>query len=139
VERNQLVKQVEPLLAAVGVIDVVDEQRADEAVTELAWLGVSGEVRVDFSRQCVLSHWLPVGNVREESLADILAGSRMAETRGDRAGSSATDIRRSAATGRTRRQHLVRRLRRNRTRRCGEHGDCSCPIVAATALPPRQP
>ncbi|MDT7786687.1 MAG: hypothetical protein QOF58_5106 [Pseudonocardiales bacterium] len=98
----------------VGVIDVVDEQRVDETVAELARLGVSGEVRVDFLRQvgrgvrdqvpdlgqlcgqcgdgrvaiapdgsvwpCVFSRWLPVGNVREESLADILAGSRMTET-----------------------------------------------------------
>lgn len=29
---------------------------------------------------CVFSRWLPVGNVREESLADILAGPRMTET-----------------------------------------------------------
>nr|WP_256334475.1 SPASM domain-containing protein [Lentzea albidocapillata] len=29
---------------------------------------------------CVFSRWLSVGNVREESLADILTGSRMTET-----------------------------------------------------------
>ncbi|GAB3686571.1 radical SAM protein [Saccharopolyspora tripterygii] len=29
---------------------------------------------------CVFSRWLPVGNVRERALADILAGPRMAET-----------------------------------------------------------
>lgn len=35
----------------VGVIDVSDEQRVEEAVAELGRLGVGGEVRVDFLRQ----------------------------------------------------------------------------------------
>jgi MoaA/NifB/PqqE/SkfB family radical SAM enzyme len=98
----------------VGVIDVQDGQRVDEAREELAALGVAGEVRVDHLRQvgrgvrtmspdlsqlcgdcgrgkiavapdgsvwpCVFSRWLPVGNVRHDSLADILTGPPMAVT-----------------------------------------------------------
>jgi MoaA/NifB/PqqE/SkfB family radical SAM enzyme len=97
----------------VGVIDVQDGQRVDEARAELATLGVD-DIRVDHLRQvgrgvrtmlpdlsqlcgncglgkvavapdgsvwpCVFSRWLPVGNVRYDSLADILTGPPMAET-----------------------------------------------------------
>lgn len=98
----------------VGVIDVEDGQRVDEARRELAELGVLGEVRVDHLRQvgrgvreqapnvdqlcgnctrgtvaisptgdvwpCVFSRWLPVGNVRQEALVEIITGPRMIET-----------------------------------------------------------
>lgn len=98
----------------VGVIDVVDGQRVDQARAELATLGVVGEVRVDHLRQvgrgvrelqpsidqlcgncargkiaisptgdvwpCVFSRWLPVGNVRQDALVEIITGPRMTET-----------------------------------------------------------
>jgi MoaA/NifB/PqqE/SkfB family radical SAM enzyme len=98
----------------VGVIDIEDGQRVDQARAELTSLGVSGEIRVDRLRQvgrgvrneapdlsqlcgkcghdnlaiaadgsvwpCVFSRWLPVGNVREDALADILIGPRMTTT-----------------------------------------------------------
>ncbi|CRK60840.1 Radical SAM [Alloactinosynnema sp. L-07] len=98
----------------VGVIDVLDGQRVEQAREELAALGVTGEVRVDHLRQvgrgirkqqpslsqlcghcaqdkiavsatgdvwpCVFSRWLPVGNVRHDALADILAGPTMVTT-----------------------------------------------------------
>ncbi|SFR27340.1 Radical SAM superfamily enzyme, MoaA/NifB/PqqE/SkfB family [Lentzea waywayandensis] len=113
--RSNLVEAVRRSIPVrVGVIDVDEEQRVDEAVAQLRDLGVGGEVRIDRLRQvgrgvrdrgpdlgelcgqcgdgrvaiapdgsvwpCVFSRWLPVGNVREESLADILTGSRMTET-----------------------------------------------------------
>jgi MoaA/NifB/PqqE/SkfB family radical SAM enzyme len=98
----------------VGVIEVQDVQRVDEARIELAALGIAGEVRVDSLRQigrgvreqrpdveqlcgqcasgkvaispngevwpCVFARWLPVGNVRRDTLADILGGATMAAT-----------------------------------------------------------
>ncbi|MBM7863657.1 radical SAM/SPASM domain-containing protein [Lentzea nigeriaca] len=98
----------------VGVIEVDEGQRVEEAVAQLRAVGVGGEVRIDRLRQigrgvrdrgpglgelcgqcgdgrvaiapdgsvwpCVFSRWLPVGNVREESLVDILTGPRMTET-----------------------------------------------------------
>ncbi|WP_237774761.1 radical SAM/SPASM domain-containing protein [Actinosynnema sp. ALI-1.44] len=98
----------------VGVIDVHDGQRIEQARDELTALGVRGEVRVDHLRgvgrgagrrrpdvdqlcgqcardkvavsptgevwPCVFSRWLPVGNVRRDTLADILTGASMAET-----------------------------------------------------------
>ncbi|WP_179950841.1 radical SAM/SPASM domain-containing protein [Kibdelosporangium phytohabitans] len=98
----------------VGVIDVRDGQRVEQARTELAALGVRGEVRIDHLRgvgrgaggrrpdadqlcgqcargkvavspmgevwPCVFSRWLSVGNVRQDTLADVLAGRPMAET-----------------------------------------------------------
>lgn len=98
----------------VGVIDVEDGQRVQQAVSELAGIGVDGEIRIDHLRQigrgvrdrepdlsqlcgncgdrkiavaadgsvwpCVFSRWLPVGNVKDEALADILSGTRMIET-----------------------------------------------------------
>lgn len=98
----------------VGVIDVEDGQRVEQARAELTALGVVGEIRVDHLRQvgrgirdaqpdlsqlcghcgngkiavaadgsvwpCVFSRWLPVGNVREDALADILGGPKMVTT-----------------------------------------------------------
>ncbi|MBM7771330.1 MoaA/NifB/PqqE/SkfB family radical SAM enzyme [Actinokineospora baliensis] len=97
----------------VGLIDVADEQRVEQAREELTALGVTGEVRVDHLRQvgrgvrtvepdvsqlcghcgkgkvavapdgsvwpCVFSRWMPVGNVRQDSLAEILSGPALAE------------------------------------------------------------
>lgn len=93
----------------VGIVDVHDDQRVDEARDELASLGVR-EIGYDRLRQvsrgirnqaadvsqlcghcasgvlavspegavwpCVFSRWLPVGNVREQPLAKIVAGDR---------------------------------------------------------------
>lgn len=93
----------------VGIVDVHDDQRVDEARAELESLGVT-DIGYDRLRQvgrgvrdqvadvnqlcgncvsgvlavspqgvvwpCVFSRWLPVGNVREESLAKILTGDR---------------------------------------------------------------
>ncbi|WP_338061024.1 SPASM domain-containing protein [Lentzea albidocapillata] len=113
--RSNLVEAVRRSIPVrVGVIDVDEGHRVDEAVAQLRGLGIGGEVRVDRLRQvgrgvrdggpdlgelcgqcgdcrvaiapdgsvwpCVFSRWLSVGNVREESLADILTGSRMTET-----------------------------------------------------------
>ncbi|SES39626.1 radical SAM/SPASM domain-containing protein [Lentzea albida] len=113
--RSNLVEAVRRSVPVrVGVIDVDEGQRVQEAVSQLRSLGVEGEVRVDRLRQvgrgvrdggpeldelcgqcgdgrvaiapdgsvwpCVFSRWLPVGNVREESLVDILTGPRMTQT-----------------------------------------------------------
>lgn len=93
----------------VGIVDVYDGQRVDQARVELASLGVE-EIGYDRLRQvgrgvrnqaadvnqlcgncasgvlavspqgavwpCVFSRWLPVGNVREQSLAEIVAGDQ---------------------------------------------------------------
>lgn len=93
----------------VGIVDVHDGQRVDQARAELTALGVT-EIGYDRLRQvgrgvhdqtadisqlcghcasgvlavspegavwpCVFFRWLPVGNVREQSLADIVAGDR---------------------------------------------------------------
>lgn len=93
----------------VGIVDVHDDQRVDEARDELASLGVQ-EIGYDRLRQvgrgvhtqaadvsqlcgncasgvlavspegavwpCVFSRWLPVGNVHEQSLAEIVAGDQ---------------------------------------------------------------
>ncbi|SDP94024.1 radical SAM protein [Lentzea jiangxiensis] len=69
----------------VGVIDIEDGQRAQEAVSQLRSLGVEGEVRVDRLRQvgrCGRT-CLPMvagGQRKEESLVDILTGPRMTQT-----------------------------------------------------------
>ncbi|GLY49976.1 hypothetical protein Lesp01_36320 [Lentzea sp. NBRC 102530] len=113
--RSNLVEAVRRSIPVrVGVIDVDEGQRVQEAVSQLRNLGVEGEVRVDRLRQvgrgvrdggpelgelcgqcgdgrvaiapdgsvwpCVFSRWLPVGNVRQDSLANILVGPRMTET-----------------------------------------------------------
>ncbi|MGO1052962.1 radical SAM protein [Crossiella sp. CA198] len=96
----------------VGLIDVRDGQRVEQARAELAELGVT-DIGVDHLRQvgrgvrdrtpsmdqlcghcargqvaispdgsvwpCVFSRWMPVGNVRMHSLADILTSPTMAE------------------------------------------------------------
>lgn len=93
----------------VGIVDVHDGQRVDQARAELASLGVE-DIEYDRLRQvgrgvrdqaadvnqlcgncasgvlavspqgavwpCVFSRWLPVGNVREQPLAEIVAGER---------------------------------------------------------------
>ncbi len=95
----------------VGVIDVLDGQRIDTAVTELTALGVQ-DIGTDRLRQvgrgqqpdvdqlcgkcasgvlaisptgavwpCVFSRWLPVGNIREQSLDAIVKGRAVAATR----------------------------------------------------------
>ncbi len=98
----------------VGVVDLIDDQRADQAVTELLTLGVT-DVGYDRLRQvgrgvrdqapgadqlcgncasgvlaisptgevwpCVFSRWLPVGNVLNAPLAEILAGPEVARVR----------------------------------------------------------
>jgi MoaA/NifB/PqqE/SkfB family radical SAM enzyme len=98
----------------VGLIDLGDGQRVQEAHDQLVSMGVT-EIRHDQLRQvgrgvrteqpsakqlcgnctnariavapdgsvwpCVFSRWLPVGNVREQSLADILASQAMAQAR----------------------------------------------------------
>ncbi|MGH3758574.1 SPASM domain-containing protein [Actinophytocola sp.] len=108
----EAVRRAIPLL--VGVIDMRDGQRVEQARVELAEMGVTGEIRVDHLRQvgrgirteqpsvsqlcgqcgqgkiavapdgsvwpCVFARWLPIGNVRGEALADILAGPRMLAT-----------------------------------------------------------
>ena len=97
----------------VGLIDVRDSQRVQEAEAELRRLGVK-EIGVDHLRQvgrgvrdqqpdltqlcghcgdrqvavapdgsvwpCVFSRWLPVGNVRQDALAEVLAGPAMTGT-----------------------------------------------------------
>ncbi|OLF05388.1 radical SAM protein [Actinophytocola xinjiangensis] len=94
----------------VGIVDIDDGQRVDEARDELVALGVH-EIGYDRLRQvgrgirtgttgatqlcgncasgvlavspdgtvwpCVFARWLPVGNVREQSLAEIVAGQRL--------------------------------------------------------------
>jgi MoaA/NifB/PqqE/SkfB family radical SAM enzyme len=94
----------------VGVIELSDEQRAEQARRQLAAIGVT-EVATDRLREvgrgireqhaslyqlcgacargkvaigpsgdvwpCVFSRWMPVGNVREVSLAEIVAGPAM--------------------------------------------------------------
>lgn len=98
----------------VGVVDTVDGQRVQEAVADLAGLGVT-DVGHDRLRQvgrgvreaepgvdqlcgncangvlavspsgevwpCVFSRWLPVGNVRDTSLSEIVFGSQLGEVR----------------------------------------------------------
>lgn len=98
----------------VGVVDVQDGQRVQEAETELRQLGVK-DIGVDHLRQvgrgvsdakpdlaqlcgrcgdhqvavapdgavwpCVFSRWLPVGNVRTDALADVLAAPAWRETK----------------------------------------------------------
>jgi MoaA/NifB/PqqE/SkfB family radical SAM enzyme len=98
----------------VGVVDLGDDQRGEQAMTELAALGVaemgydrlrhvgrgvrdqqpgmdqlcgqcaSGAAAISPDGQvwpCVFSRWLPVGNVRWQPLASILAGQPIAEVR----------------------------------------------------------
>lgn len=96
----------------VGVVNLWEGQRSDQAVTELRALGLT-EIGTDRLRQvgrgvrtgaagldqlcghcgdgkiaisptgqvwpCVFSRWMPVGNVRERALAEILAGPRAGE------------------------------------------------------------
>lgn len=98
----------------VGLVDVRDGQRVEQARVELAALGVKDQVQIDRLRQvgrgvrteqpsaaqlcghcgrgqvaiapdgsvwpCVFARWLPVGNVGEDTLADIVTGARMRAT-----------------------------------------------------------
>jgi len=100
----------------VGIVDLHDGQRVEQARAELASMGVV-DVDVDRLRQvgrgirdqkadatqlcghcasgvlavspdgavwpCVFSRWLPVGDVRESSLADIVAGERFQDARAE--------------------------------------------------------
>ncbi|WP_253863908.1 radical SAM/SPASM domain-containing protein [Prauserella halophila] len=106
-----------------GVIDLADDQRADQAHDELVNLGVP-EVGRDRLREvgrggdgapgtvdqlcgrcgqgtaavspegsvwpCVFSRWLPVGDVRDDTLVNILEGATMRETAGALAAHFAT-------------------------------------------------
>ncbi|MGI8308126.1 radical SAM/SPASM domain-containing protein [Saccharopolyspora hattusasensis] len=97
----------------VGVVNLWDGQRSDQAVAELRELGVT-EIGIDHLRQvgrgvrtgqagldqlcghcgdgkiavsptgevwpCVFSRWMPMGNVRDRALTEILDGPQMAET-----------------------------------------------------------
>ncbi|SDP87306.1 Iron-sulfur cluster-binding domain-containing protein [Actinopolyspora xinjiangensis] len=94
----------------VGVVDLADTQRSEQAVAELRELGVT-DIGTDRLRQvgrgireaetgpdqlcghcgdgavaiacdgevwpCVFARWMPVGNARENTLSEILAGNRM--------------------------------------------------------------
>jgi MoaA/NifB/PqqE/SkfB family radical SAM enzyme len=97
----------------VGLIDLADGQRVNEAETDLRDLGVTdfgrdhlrevgrgvrteqpstaqlcghcgqGKIAVAADGSvwpCVFARWLPVGNVRDQALADILTGPRMLAT-----------------------------------------------------------
>lgn len=96
-----------------GVIDMNGDQRTDNAVVELGMLGVenirvdqnrgvgrgrtpdssqlcgncaSGRVAVSPSGEvwpCVFSRWLPIGNVLEDTVAQILNGAEAERTRAD--------------------------------------------------------
>lgn len=110
----EAVRRAVPL--RVGLINLKDDQRVEEARAELEAMGVT-EIKVDRLRgvgrgapdrepsmsqlcghcgqgiaavsgngdvwPCVFSRWLPVGNVLENSLADILTGPGMADTMAD--------------------------------------------------------
>lgn len=107
---REAVRRAIPL--RVGVVNLWEGQRSDQAVAELRELGVT-EIGTDRLRQvgrgvrtgragldqlcghcgdgkiaispsgevwpCVFSRWMPVGNVRERALVEILSGPRTAE------------------------------------------------------------
>ncbi len=93
IEGGQRTAQARQLLREIGVENIgYDDLRQvgrgvrdqEQSVEQLCGNCVTGVLAVSPSGEvwpCVFSRWLPVGNVRQQSLADVLASQAMAETR----------------------------------------------------------